>query len=254
MKSKRLKYLFFYLLILLSGISAGQSSKQTIHTNFVWVNEYLKIKLNDKWNFYFDASYRTKDWLNHWNQVKLNPGLTYNVNTKISATAGFAYFLTYNPHYLISEYRPWEQIQYTHVILPRVYVSHRIRVEQRLNQKVVTGQLTNDFAYNNRYRYQLGLKIFLSRDTAHVGDKTIHIPRINSKAFYIIISDEIMMNSGKEIVYNTFDQNRITGGLGYKLNKIIDISVTYMNTYIQKNTKNTFENNNVIVLNFYQNF
>ena len=63
-----------------------------------------------------------------------------------------------------------------------------------------------------------------------------------------------MMNSGKEIVYNSFDQNRITAGLGYKVNKHLDISVTYMNDYIKKNKVNTFENNNVLILNFYQNF
>lgn len=245
MRLRRLTYLFFYLLIVLSSVSAGQTSKQTIHTNLVWVNEYLKIKLNDKWNFYFDASYRTKDWLNHWSQVKLNPGITYNVNTKISATTGFAYFLTYNPHYLISEYRPWEQLQYNHVISPGILISHRIRIEQRLNQKVANEKLMNDFSYSNRYRYQVALKYFFTKDT---------IPRINNKVFYLIIADEIMMNSGKEIVYNSFDQNRITTGLGYKLNEHIDISLTYMNVYLKRNKINTFENNNVIVLNFYQKF
>lgn len=254
MKLKRLKYVFFYLLTVLPSIFEGQSSKQISHTNLVWVNEYLKIRWNDKWNFYFDGSYRTRDWLNHWSQIKLNPGINYKVNTKISATVGFAYFLSYNTHYLVPEYRPWEQLQYNQTISSRFVVSHRVRVEQRLNQKVLKEKLINDYAFTNRYRYQLGIKYFFTKDTIHTIDGIIKVPRINKNALYLLLSDEIMMNSGKEIIYNSFDQNRITIGLGYKLNTYIDISLTYMNVYLIKNNKNTFENNNVIVLNFYQNF
>lgn len=254
MKLIGIKYLFFYVLLMLSSVSVAQTTKKISYSNLVWFNDYLKIQLNDKWSIYFDASLRRSEWLEKRNAVKLNPGITFNLNKKVSFTTGFCYFSNYTPGYLRPEYRPWEQAQYADMVMPRVYMSHRIRVEQRFNQKVVKGQLTDDFNYNNRYRYQLGFKIFLNRDTAHIDDKLTYVPRINSKAFYIILSDEIMMNSGKEIIYNSFDQNRITVGLGYKVNKTMDISVTYMNAYIQKNAKNTFENNNVIVMNFYQNF
>lgn len=74
---------------------------------------------------------------------------------------------------------------------------------------------------------------------------------MESKTIYLVAAEEIMINSGKEINYNYFDQNRASVGFGYKLNEALNMSVAYMNVFIQRNSVLNFENNDVIVVNLY---
>jgi hypothetical protein len=249
-----IKYIVFIVVFSYVNVSKAQLTKKITSDNFVWVNDFVKVKLTDKWGLYFDASYRRKEWLKEMNQIKLNPGVTYTLfENTLSVTSGFCYFLTYAPFYNRAEYRPWEQLLLSQKINKHITITNRLRVEQRFNQQVVNNSLTNDFIYNNRYRYQLGLKIPLSTKTTS-NDSLNKTKNTLLTKMFIIISDEIMFNSGKEIKYNYFDQNRLTGGLGYKLNNHYEISVTYMNDYIKRNSLDTYENNNVLILNLYQNF
>ena len=55
-----------------------------------------------------------------------------------------------------------------------------------------------------------------------------------SDKWALVASDEILFNFGNDIVYNTFDQNRIFFGLRNKINKTWSYDIGYMNVYQQK--------------------
>ena len=236
-----MKTIFIILFFVATTISYAQAPRKTTYNNLVWLGDFSKVKLNDKWSIYFDLGLRRTDWLNKWSQTIVRPGLTYTVNENVSITAGVAWFNNYTANYIRPEYRGWEQLLFTETY-GRIKVNHRLRAEQRFNQAVVKDQLVNDYKYNNRFRYQLNVQIALNNKS------------ITNKTLYLNLGDEVMVNSGKEISVNYFDQNRLSAGIGYRLNDLFNITVSYMNVFVQKSQVNTFENNNVLVLNLYHNF
>jgi hypothetical protein len=229
-----------YFFICLASYSAAQT-KIIKRNNLVWFGDINKITLNDKWTVYFALGLRRTEWLSKWSQVLFRPGITYQLNKNVSLTAGVAWFDHFSGKMEKNEFRGWEQLQFNDAY-GRLKLSHRIRVEQRLNQSVSNDRVTENYRYNTRYRYQISAQVPLNK--ASLEDRT----------FYIILSDEVMINSGTEIIYNYFDQNRASAGFGYKLNERLNVSVSWMNDYIQRNQPGMFENNNVIVINFYHNF
>lgn len=232
---------FIILLFVASTVTYAQTPRKTTYNNLVWFGDFSKVKLNDKWSIYFDFGLRRTDWLNKWSQTLLRPGITYTVNGNVSITAGVAWFNNYTDKYVRPEYRGWQQLLFTETY-GRIKVNHRLRAEQCFNQMVVKDKLVNDYKYNNRFRYQLNAQIALNKKS------------IENRTWYLNLSDEVMVNSGKEISVNYFDQNRLSAGIGYKLNDLLNLTVSYMNVFVQKSQANTYENNNALVLNLYHVF
>ncbi|MGZ4116492.1 MAG: DUF2490 domain-containing protein, partial [Bacteroidia bacterium] len=225
-----MKTKFIILIFFISASSYAQTAPRKIsYNNLVWFGDFSKINLNDKWSIYFDFGLRRTDWLNKWSQTLVRPGLTYALNANTSITAGVAWFNNYTSTYIKPEYRGWQQILFTENY-GRVKVNNRLRAEQRFNQNVVKDKLVNTFVYTNRFRYQLNVQVALNK------------PNIDYKTLYLVFADEVMINCGKE-VSNYFDQNRLSAGVGYKLNDLFNITISYMNVFVQKSTINTFENN-----------
>jgi long-subunit fatty acid transport protein len=230
----------FILLVLLPLFVTAQSRRIT-HNDQVWFGDFSKIRLNDKWSVYFDLGLRRTDWLEQWSQTVLRPGITRKLNSNVSITAGLAWFDHYTSTVIRPEGRGWQQLLFTESF-GRLKLSHRLRAEQRFNQAIKGGELVDDYNYNNRYRYQLSLQFALNK------------PVLQDRTAYIAVSDEVMLNSGKEIAYNYFDQNRLAAGIGYKWNDSFNVLVSYMNVFVQKNAIATFEKNNVLVINVYHEF
>ena len=69
-----------------------------------------------------------------------------------------------------------------------------------------------------------------------------------------VISDELYINFGKNIVNNYFDQNRVFLGAGYMVNRNDNLVVGYMNIFQQQPTGNQYKQLNVIRLSYFGNF
>lgn len=236
-----MKARIIFLLLIISTISFAQIQRKTSYNDLVWFGDFSKGKLNNKWSIYFDFGLRRSEWLNKWSQTLARPGLTYNLNKDVSITAGVAYFNHYTASCIRPEYRGWQQLLFTGSY-GRAKINHRLRAEQRFNQVVAGSDLVDDYKYNNRYRYQLNLLIALNKRS------------IENNTLYLSFADEVMINSGKEISYNYFDQNRLSFGIGFKSNELFNVIISYMNVFIQKNQVATYEKNNALVLNIYHNF
>jgi long-subunit fatty acid transport protein len=57
-----------------------------------------------------------------------------------------------------------------------------------------------------------------------------------------------MLNAGPHVVHNHFDQNRLSGGLGFNFNPKLNIALGYTHVFVQRNLPRTFEDNNIIQL------
>lgn len=226
------------MLMLTAYGSNAQTNRQMVYGNQVWVGDFTKVKLNAKWAVYLDCGARRSNWFTNWSQLLVRPGIIYNLNKSVSVAVGAAYFRHFVAGLVRNEYRPWEQITFTETI-GRVSINHRLRAEQRFNQRIEENKLQDEFNYNNRFRYQLNALVAINNQV------------LENNTLYLTFAEELMINNGKEIKYNYFDQNRLSAGLGYKLNDALNVSIAYMNVFIQKNQALSFEQNNVVVFNLY---
>ena len=81
----------------------------------------------------------------------------------------------------------------------------------------MNGKTTDTYSFVNRIRFQINLR------------KSIPQWKFNGNEPFVALADEVLINFGKEIVYNTFDQNRISLMVGLKRKNI-----QYMTGYMSR--------------------
>jgi len=117
-----------------------------------------------------------------------------------------------------------------------VKVLQRIRTEERWKDVIVDDQKTGDKQFSFRLRY---LASFEARVFS------------NDKLPSLVLSDEVLVQFGKNIVYNAFDQNRLFIGLKIPVRRDLSFDFGYMNVLQQKSTGYKFDSNNVLRLFIY---
>ena len=75
--------------------------------------------------------------------------------------------------------------------------------------------------------------------------------RKKKKYLKAIVYDELMINAGKEVVNNVFDQNRIYVGLQYGINSSLALELGYLNSFQQRASGFDYFNRNIIRLGIY---
>lgn len=68
-----------------------------------------------------------------------------------------------------------------------------------------------------------------------------------------VLHDELHINFGKEILYNTFDQNRFFAGFNYHLRKSANLQFGYMNVFLQQASGNQYRSLHAPRIFFFQN-
>ncbi len=222
--------LLIYLSFSLSGLY-GQ--KQIININQVWTGYFNQTRLSNKWGFWAEAQLRTNEnFVDNISQSILRFGGTYYLNNDTKLTAGYAYINNFSPangaNISTPEHRPWQQIQW-HTKYPKLRLMQWVRLEERYRQKLKNAnELDNSFAFNFRVRYNFLMQIPLSKKL------------FQPNTFSFIANDEVHVNFGKEIVYNTFDQNRFFLGLAYQTNKTDNLQFGYINVFQQQSAGNVY--------------
>jgi len=205
--------------------------KSSTYSDQYWLQYYGQLQLNSKWTLLGDAGIRMKHACSEKAATLGRMGIQYTINNSFSVAMGGAYFSQYiNNSISREEWRGWQELFYKHK-LKRLFLSHRIRLEERFFHSLLT-QKDN---FNYRLRYRLYFTIPLNHS------------QMKSNTIYIIGGDEIFMNFGEQIIYN-YDQNRLIAGLGYKLNDKLMINMTYVYQFAQKSSSINFERTDVIWL------
>ncbi|HLL96814.1 MAG TPA: DUF2490 domain-containing protein, partial [Spirosoma sp.] len=105
----------------------------------------------------------------------------------------------------------------------RLELSHRVRLEQRWLAQLsgINTRRVDSWEYQHRIRYQLSANYPLSGST------------IDSGEFYLNAFDELFISFGKNVGNNVYNQNRISGGLGYQFNDNFRLELNYFNRILQ---------------------
>jgi hypothetical protein len=230
----------------------AQTFRESTSNNHLWLMYFGNHKFSNKLGLHVEAQVRRHDVVSDWQQLLLRTGLdVYTANARY--TIGYAFVETYSygdfpVANAFPEHRIWQQALLTQT-LGRVKLSHRYRLEQRFLGNAATGEFTNG-RYENRFRYMVRANIPIQGKT------------LEPKEFYFGFYDEVMLNFGKDVRYNLFDQNRLYGALGYHVGKIGRLEIGYMLQTIQQRSlytaldppRNIIENNHTIQIGLFSDF
>ncbi len=226
--------------------STAQTTGKKITTRPVSWNSYFNtLQLSSKWSVTSDISERF--FLDNGNQFQffLRSMANVNLGQNWTAGAGFAYIKsrTFDPASTstlgVPELRPYQELSYRQK-LDKITLSHRYRIEERYLRKIASDKLTDGYNFNFRFRYQLAL------------DYNLYKSKDNTRSLNFRAADEIMINAGKNIVNNMFDQNRVTVGFNYQPIKNLNLQLDYMYTFQQRSSGNQFNHADIVRLQIFQ--
>ncbi|HEX8505451.1 MAG TPA: DUF2490 domain-containing protein, partial [Hymenobacter sp.] len=165
-----------------------------------------------------------------WQQRLARIGLVYQVLPRVQVSAGYTSFITHpfgryptaSTGVPYPERRLHQDVQLSDTV-GRVVLTHRLRLEQRWIGQLAEGgsRDVQAWQYQNRIRYQLAATLPLQGRTLDDGE------------WYLNAFDELFMGFGRAVNLNVFNQNRISGGLGYQVNEDFQVELNYLNQITQ---------------------
>ena len=165
------------------------------------------FRIHDRWSIWTETQFRSHDIGIGLEQFLLRSAVNYHFSKNVIASAGCAHVGNYLPgteigHPRTEENRIYQQFMYRH-LLPRVFVQHRLRTEQRWVES----------RYRTRYRYRLHLTVPLNSKN------------LEEKTLFAGLYDEVFLNGQS----HHFDRNRFYFALGYQFNEYTNMQAGVMN-------------------------
>lgn len=198
------KWLFIILICFVAKGSSAQNNQW-----FTWDAFQLIAKVNSKWHWISDVSYRTIGVSASANQYTFRSAVKRVINGKWSATAGVALFnnrLSVNKdvHEFDEEFRLWQEAAVESKINQKLVLQNRFRTEERFFQATSKKDAYTAF----RLRYRLAL-------TQNITDK-----------IKFQFADEYMRQLAKGDFL--FQQNRVAASGIFVTGRTTQLQVGYM--------------------------
>ncbi|MFN6946836.1 MAG: DUF2490 domain-containing protein [Cytophagaceae bacterium] len=248
MKSKLIFVLsFFGSINLLSGFVYAQQQtfqRSNINQELFWLRYHNKTILSEHWEWQThldDRRWFSPNQKRH--HLLIRTQAFYHITKKISISQGFVYALQHpqdpksTSDLIVPEYRPFQEIVINND-LGKVIIRHRYRLEERFVHKSTKTELSDGFNFNWRLRYQ-----FQAQKRLIKLDET--------RGIHFRVAEEIMLNYGKNIEHNIFDQSRFSAAFLLNLNKNFDFEVGYSHWYQQQRDGKTFFNRHIYRLTIF---
>lgn len=241
------KTIVLIIFTLSASLSWAQTTRQVVDSEQTWLGYFNQSRLSDKWGIWTDIHYRTKEnFVEGSYRFLTRIAAIHYFNDDLRLLNGYTFNNSFpeEGHLNISqpEHRIWQQLQYiTHY--KKIRATQWLRLEERWQHKIKNdNELADGYNYATRLRYNYLLQFPLSKKG------------IVPKTFSAVVNDEIFVNLGSKVLYNTFDQNRLFLGFAYTISPKSTIQFGYMNVYQQLAAGNKYKNLNTIRVFFFQNF
>ena len=221
--------------------ATAQSAREINEQTQFWWSVNSTSRISDRFGAVLDFHIRRNNFISDPSFYLLRFGAHSWLGKDLAVTLGYAHnwVAPAEPDWATwtEENRIYQQIQYSN-LLGRVRILHRLRNEQRWQQKVENDVLTGENKFSDRVRYLASANIPLSEKDS--------VPSL-------VVSDEILLQFGSEIVLNTFDQNRFFVGVKQKLPRDWSFDLGYMLVYQQKASGYQYDLNHTVRWFFYFN-
>ncbi|TGE23350.1 DUF2490 domain-containing protein [Hymenobacter metallicola] len=240
---KRLFLLSLFLLLL--AASPLRAQKEYVQERQTWLGVFNQTRFSQHWGSWTDLHLRLHDhFVESAFQSVARVGLTYYLTDDVRLTGGYA-FVHHFPDgartIAQAEHRPWQQVQWF-TKFPKARLMQWVRLEERFRRTIRSNERLDEFDFNYRTRYNAALFVPLSKRGFEPG------------GVQFLLNNEVMMNFGKEIRLNYFDQNRLFAGLVYQLNKHAQLQGGYMHLFQQLPAAGVYRNQHTIRLFYFHNF
>jgi hypothetical protein len=233
------------LLLCMQLTAFAQTTRSNTTNTNGWFMYFGNHKFSTRWGLHAEAQWRRHEVIRNDQQLLLRTGIDYYTEANNRFTFGYAFIKTHpygefavaNP---FPEHRLWQQFLTTQNI-GSVKLAHRYRLEQRWIGSPATSSMNNG-RYENRMRYMAKL--------------TVPFMKKWERPLFLAAYDEVMINFGKEVAYNIFDQNRVYGAIGFTLSPSMKLEAGYLNQLVQLRSldgamKNRIENNHTLQLGLF---
>jgi hypothetical protein len=221
--------------------SAQSKPKEINHQSQSWTSINSKIDVYKKWSILADVHVRRNHFLADPGFYFVRGALAYNINHNLYAALGYAHMwlapTTAGWKTFANEDRIYQQLQYSSSV-GKISLLQRLRSEERWQQKMVNDKYSGQKRFTDRIRYLISATI----------------PVFKNKLLpSLVLADEIQFQFGKEVVYNTFDQNRYFIGIKQNITHLLSFDMGYMKVYQQKYSGYQYDSNDTFRLFFYYN-
>ena len=234
-----MKYLIAFTFTLQLFSATAFCQKKIEHNTYTWVSINSNLFVNKHWFIMADVHLRENNFFSSTSFIFGRVGLGYQVDNKLSFVAGYGNLLA-SPTTAGWTTKADEDRLFEQVILSSEYkkikLLQRIRNEQRWQDVIVEDKKASSRKFTDRVRYLLNATIPVFK---------------NKKLPQLVIGDELALNFGKAVIYNTFDQNRLFFGIKQSITPSLGFDAGYMNILQQKSTGNSYINGDVMRLFFY---
>jgi hypothetical protein len=231
-------------LVLSTLVTYAQVPAKDIHAREqLWVGYFNQTRITNKFGLWLDVHYRrTDNFVDRPFQVLVRPAFNFFIKDNVRLQTGYTFVNHFPGKGLTTsrpEHRGWQQIWWS-----QKYAGFNtlqwLRIEERFNKKIVSDVLQPETYFSFRARYQYSFFIPLKGK------------EIKAKTPFLAVIDEVFLNFGKNITYNTFDQNRLFVGLGYQISSHMNVQLGYMNIYQQEASGNNYFSTHAVRLFLFQ--
>lgn len=246
--SSTIQKIIFLLLVLYIQQSFAETKNKT-YQGLTWIryNQSVKLPKNFVWNTEIENRFFiAKKAKQH--QFTFRIVFLKQLPKKWNIGLGFsAWSLANNDELhptklMIPEWRPHLEISHQNKITDRLTVSQRIKAEYRFIKNTNKAFTETIDGYTNSFRFRFQLAV----------NYTVY--KKDEKSLQLIAFDEIMLNAGKSIVRNIFDQNRFGVSARYNFNNKIGMELGYINWFQQRPSGIDFYNRQILRYTLHTNF
>lgn len=218
------------------------AQKKVIRDNQQWIQYNNQLKLSGKFTLVTDLSIRRINNFRDWNMAAFRTTLGYRYAENLQGSSSIAFGSLYKDNKVVKvEFRVHQDASTTQTF-GKVSLQHRLRVEGRYFRNVTDGVIGSASSFNFRFRYRLYSSIPIAKLSESNPDKKL----------LLNIGDEVFVNAGNEIVYNTFDNNRAIIGTTWQLSSNLNCALFYVYQYGQRSAQATYESSDILFLSLTQ--
>lgn len=235
-------YPFFIFFLFATSYCQGQKEKNIDHQSILWTRYYNQVFFNEKWSLHSEIDNRLFLKPIQENVFLARVQGRYKINEHLETGVGFAYFSVntqipeVNPDFTIPEYRGQQDLTWKQN-LGKFTINQRFQLEERFIHNANKENLLPGSTFSWRFRYRLQT------------DYTFW--KKEKQLLKAVLSDEIMFNFGKNIIENTFDQNRIYTAIHYGLNSNVAFELGYLNSFQRRSSGTDYFNRDIIRISIF---
>jgi hypothetical protein len=216
----RIFCILFFLLVI--GFSTYAQSNEGA-TEQLWVDFIPHFKVNERFEYYGDASLRVIFEEKEIYTFIGRPSVRYHLNSILELQGGLGFFYTISDININQlELRPWQGVRIHWPTFGRIGIKHSLKMEERLLWDTESW----NFDPALRFRYKLGGRI----------------PFNEARSFYLSLFGEAFVNLGDDSATILRNRMREYIGIGHKRNDTWTVELEFI---LQRSRSNTVEDFNV---------